>query len=248
MAVRDKVRDLSVTSPLLEGPDVLALQRRLVELGYRPGPLDGLYGPITESAVKAFQAAAGLVVDGIVGPRTRAALAAAAPPAPDPPDTGDSIVGRKALAEARRFVGTVESPPGSNRTPFGAWFGADGAPWCAIFVSYCFAVGAGYTIAAGFSGPGCTSRGCSYVPTTRAWLKAAGMWLGRVEPRPGDIAVYNWDGGEPAHIGIVESGDGRGAFTAIEGNTAVGDDSNGGAVMRRARRLSEVDGFGRITG
>lgn len=239
-------RDLRVTRPPLAGPDVLAVQRRLVSLGYDPGPLDGRYGPATAAAVTAFQRATGIDADGIVGPETRKALAGAGPP--DPRDPPGAVIARRALAEARKLVGTREDPPGSNRTPFGAWFGVDGVPWCNIFVSYCFAVGAGYTIAAGFDGTGCNERGCSFVPTTEAWLRATGMWLGRVEPRPGDLAVYNWDGGEPDHIGIVERSGGDGTFTAIEGNTAVGSDSNGGVVMRRERRLSQVDGFGRITG
>ena len=38
----------------------------------------------------------------------------------------------------------------------------------------------------------------------------------------------------------------HGATTAIEGNTAVGNDSNGGEVMRRERTLADVDGFGRV--
>jgi hypothetical protein len=235
-------RLLLVTSPFLSGPDVLALQRRLEQLGYDPGPLDGEFGPATERAVRQLQAAAGLAQDGIVGPATRAALAAAHPKRPQSPG---SAIGRGALAEARRWIGTKESPPGSNETPFGAWFGTNGVPWCNIFVSYCFAVGAGYTIAAGYHGAGCSARGCAYVPTTEAWLRAAGMWIGRAEPRAGDIAIYNWDGGPPDHIGIVERF-GNGAFTAIEGNTAVGDDSNGGQVMRRERTLQSVDGFGRI--
>jgi hypothetical protein len=240
-------RDLHVTSPLLRGPDVLAVQRRLAALGYDPGPLDAAYGPATAAAVTAFQRAAGIAVDGIVGPETRKALAAAKTPTSDPPAGGGSAIGRKALAEARKHVGTTEVPPGSNRTPFGVWFGADGVPWCGIFVSYCFAVGAGYTLAGGFGGAGCTAGGCSYVPTTEAWLRATGMWLGRVEPRPGDIAIYNWDGGEPDHMGIVEHSAGDGSFMAIEGNTAIGNDSNGGGVMRRERHLAQVDGFGRVT-
>lgn len=239
-------RDLHVTSPMMTGSDVLAVQRRLAALGYDPGPLDGVYGPATAAAVTAFQRAAGIAVDGIVGPETREALAEAEP-ADDPPEGRGSQVGRKALRTARTFVGAREDPPGSNRTPFGAWFGVDGVPWCNIFVSYCFAVGAGYTIASGFRGAGCTARGCSYVPTTEAWLRATGMWLGRVEPRPGDIAIYNWDGGDPDHIGIVELANGDGSFTAIEGNTGLGDDSNGGEVMRRRRSVSQVDGFGRVT-
>jgi Putative peptidoglycan binding domain/CHAP domain len=233
-------RLLLVTSPLLAGPDVLAVQRRLARLGFDPGPLDGRYGPATDHAVRRFQASAGLDVDGIVGPATRAALARALSP---PPAQGG--VGARALAEARRWLGTHEDPPDSNRTPFGRWFGLDGVPWCAIFVSYCFSVGAGTTIAAGYGGAGCARKGCAYVPTIEAWLRATGMWLGRVAPSPGDVAIYNWDGGEPDHTGIVCAGGAR-SFTAIEGNTSVGRDSDGGEVLLRTRTLDEVDGFGRV--
>ncbi len=56
---------------------VRVLQRRLAGLGYAPGPIDGRYGRLTEQAVRRFQAAHGLIVDGIDGPVTRAALASA---------------------------------------------------------------------------------------------------------------------------------------------------------------------------
>src|SRR5688500_4495857 len=39
---------------------VRALQRRLRTLGHEPGPIDGLYGPLTEAAVERFQMARGL--------------------------------------------------------------------------------------------------------------------------------------------------------------------------------------------
>jgi DNA invertase Pin-like site-specific DNA recombinase/peptidoglycan hydrolase-like protein with peptidoglycan-binding domain len=58
--------------------EVRALQRTLRRLGWRPGPVDGRFGPRTERAVVRFQSAAGLVVDGIRGPRTAKALAIAA--------------------------------------------------------------------------------------------------------------------------------------------------------------------------
>jgi peptidoglycan hydrolase-like protein with peptidoglycan-binding domain/DNA-binding CsgD family transcriptional regulator len=53
---------------------VRAVQRRLRELGFRPGPVDGLFGPRTEHAVLVFQRTHGLAVDGIVGPQTRTHL------------------------------------------------------------------------------------------------------------------------------------------------------------------------------
>jgi hypothetical protein len=49
---------------------VRVLQRRLAGLGFAPGPIDGRYGPLTERAVRRFQTADGLRVDGIAGPQT----------------------------------------------------------------------------------------------------------------------------------------------------------------------------------
>ena len=158
-----------------------------------------------------------------------------------------SALGRRALNEAIKNLGTKENPYGSNKTPYGKWFGFDGVPWSNIFVSYCFGVGANYVICSGFKGPGVFPKGCVYLPTTEAWLRASGMWKERrIEPMPGDIAIYNWDGGLPDHIGIVEEFLGGGKFSAIEGNTAIGNDSSGGEVMRRLRYVSSVDGFGRV--
>jgi peptidoglycan hydrolase-like protein with peptidoglycan-binding domain/TPR repeat protein len=53
---------------------VRALQRRLARLGFSPGAIDGLFGPLTQQAVDRFQTAQRLPVDGIAGPLTLAAL------------------------------------------------------------------------------------------------------------------------------------------------------------------------------
>ncbi len=58
------------------GPEVLALEQRLSALGYWVDDIDGNFGSGTHHAVVALQKAAGLSRDGIVGPNTRAALAA----------------------------------------------------------------------------------------------------------------------------------------------------------------------------
>jgi DNA invertase Pin-like site-specific DNA recombinase len=57
-----------------ENHRVKGLQRDLRRVGSRPGPIDGLFGPLTEGAVRRFQQGARLQVDGIVGPRTNRAL------------------------------------------------------------------------------------------------------------------------------------------------------------------------------
>src|SRR5215218_7922435 len=56
------------------GEAVEVLQRALQRAGFDPGPIDGEFGPLTAEAVRSFQAARGLVVDGIVGPQTWSAL------------------------------------------------------------------------------------------------------------------------------------------------------------------------------
>ncbi|WP_128432658.1 peptidoglycan-binding protein [Streptomyces cyaneus] len=56
------------------GPEVAEAQCLLRRAGISPGGIDGIFGPMTERAVKQVQKRAGLVVDGIVGPHTWKAL------------------------------------------------------------------------------------------------------------------------------------------------------------------------------
>ncbi|MGI6648606.1 MAG: L,D-transpeptidase family protein [Bacillota bacterium] len=57
-----------------QGGDVREVQQRLKILGYYQGDIDGVFGPITEQAVRAFQRDQGLEPDGVVGPDTYNAL------------------------------------------------------------------------------------------------------------------------------------------------------------------------------
>ena len=67
-------RTLKRTYPCMRGSDVRTLQTMLNALGYRCGRADGVFGDRTQAAVKAFQRANGLKVDGIVGRATKARL------------------------------------------------------------------------------------------------------------------------------------------------------------------------------
>ena len=58
----------------IRGDDVINLQDRLHELGYDAGAVDGIFGPETETGLRAFQHDYGLTADGTCGPATLRAL------------------------------------------------------------------------------------------------------------------------------------------------------------------------------
>jgi hypothetical protein len=108
------------------------LQERLKALGYNPGIIDGAMGPNTRKAIREFQSANGLLVDGIAGPRTWAALdraltksgAPAGTSRPTPPWV-DEMMRRKGLHEGR------------DHAALSAWLRSAGSavdpartPWC----------------------------------------------------------------------------------------------------------------------
>jgi peptidoglycan hydrolase-like protein with peptidoglycan-binding domain len=63
-----------MAEPTLErgskGDDVRDLQEALIELAFKPGEADGVFGVLTESAVRSFQTWAKTTADGVVGPLT----------------------------------------------------------------------------------------------------------------------------------------------------------------------------------
>jgi peptidoglycan hydrolase-like protein with peptidoglycan-binding domain len=64
-------RLLYTTRPHQRGDDVAELQTRLAQLGFDPGRIDGIFGPLLEGALRDFQRNRGLPVDGTL---TRATL------------------------------------------------------------------------------------------------------------------------------------------------------------------------------
>ena len=140
------------------------------------------------------------------------------------------------LKVAGRYIGVKESPAKSNRTMFGEWYGWNGVPWCAIFVSYCF-------YKAGMKLPPIQhAKGFAYCPYGVKYFKDKGK-LDK-NPKVGDIVFFDWQGdGISDHVGIVEKVLGNNKIVSIEGNTGFNDNSNGGEVMRRTRNLSIIQGF-----
>lgn len=142
------------------------------------------------------------------------------------------MTAKQILEIAKKEIGVKESPAGSNRQKYGKAYGWDGVPWCAIFVWWCFRQA--------------DATALLPVKTASCWQlmnegKKRGLWV-TSGYRPGDILIYDFPGGSATdHTGICESVSGN-TVTAIEGNTGVGNDANGGMVMRRTRKLVYVKG------
>lgn len=137
---------------------------------------------------------------------------------------------RELLDIARAELGVKETPSGSNKVKYAEWYGMNGQPWCVMFVMWIF----------NYAKVALPTRTASCTTLMNA-AKAAGMWV-TSGYNPGDIVIYDWGGDRvPDHCGIVESVSVN-MVTAIEGNTAVGNDSDGGEVMRRNRSVTQIIG------
>lgn len=137
---------------------------------------------------------------------------------------------QQVLNVARSQLGVVEGR--GNRTEYGKWYGMDGQPWCAMFISWCaWKVDALDIIPKH-----------AYTPSGAAWFQARGRYGST--PKVGAIVYFKWPSmGRIAHVGIVEEVRPDGAVVCIEGNTDEAGGRTGGKVMRKVRRAN-IHGYG----
>lgn len=128
---------------------------------------------------------------------------------------------------ALQEVGYIESE--GNKTKYGRWFGLNGVPWCGIFVSWCYAMAGVKLPNIGFK------RGFAGCQTAVEYFSDKKMIA--QNPVAGDIVFYDWNGdGRCDHTGIYLKREDDKTFSAIEGNTSIANQSNGGSVMVRNRK------------
>jgi hypothetical protein len=139
----------------------------------------------------------------------------------------------KIVEIARKYIGVKEEPVGSNRTQFGKWFGLDGSAWCGMFASFVYNE-AGYPL-----GTIDFKKGYASCQFALNHFQKHGEVVTKENAQPGNLTIFDWDGnGHADHTGIFIRDLGDGSFECIEGNTGIGNDSNGGEVMLRVRKYT----------
>lgn len=171
--------------------NTLEIQQALHAKGFDPGQHDGIMGARTRAAIKAFQAANGLVVDGIVGPVTTEKLFTTFKP--DSKEAAPISVALPWYAEAWRLLGVTEVGGAGDNQVILAWakdlgiaYSEDETPWCGLFVAHC--VGSQLSEEPLPSGP----------LAARSWRRLGNP----VNPQPGAILVF-WRGSKDGPFGHV---------------------------------------------
>lgn len=145
---------------------------------------------------------------------------------------------QQVLNLARTQLGTTERPPGTNRTPYGRWYGWDGVAWCQIYMCWVFDQAGALSL---------LGRKTAGTVNASDWFRSVNQW--GTEPRVGSLAFFDFPDSKDRiqHVGIVEEIWPDARIVTIEGNTSSGEkgsQDNGDGVYRRVRSLVHVVGFG----
>ena len=234
-------RTLQLTSPLMKGREVEYATRLLVRHGYL-GEISKTWGEDEAAGARRAKYMLGYPQTEIRGTfgttlekylRGDAKTPAAYQKRRKKRLAAEETVGAKALSEAERWIGTKEKPAGSNRaSPFTEWYGWHGwgAPWCAVFVSYCLEK-AGFEHVKHFRKGDRWAFCPFFVNDARAGRHGLRV-VSFENARPGDIVLFDWDNdGVADHIGFLKQKLPDGRFETVEGNTSPDNFSNGGKVV-----------------
>lgn len=139
------------------------------------------------------------------------------------------------LAESQ--VGYMEYPANSNKTKYGASYGANGVAWCVIFQWWLFSqLNASHLFFDNKKTASCSSL--------YEWALRKGYVLrNSKDARPCDIVLFKFSGKSPVHAGMVKSNEGDAGIVSYEGNTSndnAGSQSNGGIVAERKREWKDI--------
>jgi len=102
----------------------------------------------------------------------------------------------------------------TDKNPYGDWYGIPNEPWCAMFISWCFAqANASHLVAAQ------TPKGFSYCPAGLTWFQKNKQVVDKYSALPGDLVFFSWAGnGIADHVELVVAAS-RDGITTIGGNT-----------------------------
>jgi hypothetical protein len=232
---------------MMRGVDVSRAQTILKTKGFFVGKIDGIFGEITGRACSDAKYMLGYAAKNVTpsyGRDLEAFLTGKKKPTPamrirQGQRKKKTSLGVAAVQVAKQYVGVKENPPGSNRVMFSDWYGVIG-PWCAMFVTYCFVK----------AGSKSFQRGerwayCPYILQDARQNRNGLTIINEDDAETGDIVLYSWhQNGVADHVGIVVTPPHGGiSFIAIEGNTSIGADSDGGEVMIRQRNIKDVIAF-----
>ena len=130
------------------------------------------------------------------------------------------------LCVATREIGYSELPGHINK--YGEWFGWNGVPWCMEFVQWVYHT-AGMDLPYKTASCGALLR----------WYENEQPECITDKPIPGCVCIFDFPNNkiETDHTGIFVRSE-NGKITSIDGNTSGGNDSNGGWVQQRTRKLN----------
>lgn len=152
---------------------------------------------------------------------------------------------QEVLAIAKKHADDKYAEGVNNDTIFGKWYGMNHQPWCAMFVSKCFA-DAGHADLVAAS----TKKGFASCDAGLKWFAKNGQVVPVGKAQAGDIVFFQFDDDAQAdHVGIVKWHHTTLKYLQVyEGNTS-GDakrsQSNGDGVFLKKRPYSLIMGVAR---